>query len=88
MNLEKIVDFIIKTVQVETFGFQYILSYEHIETDLNIKLDHTIIKQVKRLLCEREEVADVEINDEAFDVVLYTDYSPNYIDDDEDEEDW
>lgn len=83
VNYSEIVGFIIKTVQDESMGFQYIVDYICIEEKFGVVLDSTIIKQVEIFLCKREEVADVQLDDYGFDVVLYTDYAPNYIKEDD-----
>lgn len=79
INYKEIVDYIIETVQKETTSFQCILSYSYIEKEFDIKLSSKIIKQIELDLLQREEIADVELDDYGFDVVLYTAYSPNYI---------
>ena len=75
-----IVDFIIKTVQEESIesGFQLIVYPSEIESHFNIKLDGSLIEQIEEGLWQREEVADVIVENGAFDVVLYTAYAPNY----------
>ena len=83
INYLEIVNFIIATVQEESMGFQYIVDYSHIEEKFEVTFDSIIIKQVEELLCEREEVADVQLDDDGFDVVLYTGYAPNYIEEDD-----
>ena len=64
-------------------GFQYIVDYSYIEEKFGIVLDSIIIKQIEVLLCERDEVAVVELDEYGFDVVLYISYAPNYIEEDD-----
>ncbi|NLI89788.1 MAG: hypothetical protein GX366_05205 [Epulopiscium sp.] len=78
--LGAIVDYIIETVQTESqlTGFQYIINYTSIEKDFNITLNDLEIEVIEEELQSREEVADVEVDKDGFDVVLCTDYAPNY----------
>lgn len=84
INVSEIVDYVVKTVQDESIlsGFQYIVEFEDIEDEFNISLnDKALINDIATLLSERDEVADVLVTDdgfEGFDVVLYTDFAPNY----------
>lgn len=77
VNCKEIADYIIKTVQSESSGFQYIVFYDEIEMEFGLRLDSVIIKEIENSLWLREEVADIELDD-GFDIVLYTDYAPNY----------
>lgn len=84
--LDRIVDYIIETVQTEsiTSGFQYMVSVTQIEEKFEVKLNLDYINCINNLLLYREEVGATEIDgnyinkDLYFDVVLYTDYAPNY----------
>lgn len=77
MNLKTITDFIIKTVQEESIlsGFQYIVDFSLIEDTFQIKLSKENIELIESSLSVREEIADVQIIDGAFDVIIYTDYA-------------
>ena len=78
VSCKEIADYVVKTVQSESSGFQYIVLYDEIEKEFGIRLDSVVIKEIEKDLWLREEVADIE-RDNGFDVVLYTDYAPNYI---------
>lgn len=78
-----ITDFIIKEIQENSnssmSGFQYIVDYEEIERKFSIQLGEDMIQSIGKILNNREEVADVVLGLDGFDVVLYTDFTPNYI---------
>lgn len=80
IQLDIIINEIIKIVQEESVlsGFQYIINYTYIENKFNIAINNNLREVIKTKLEEREEVADVYLDDNGFDVVLYTDYAPNY----------
>lgn len=84
---EKISKYIIECVQEESdssmSGFQYTIENQQLEEKFNCKLDKKSIEEIENILCSREEVADVQVYDNLFDVVLYTNYAPNYIEDNE-----
>ncbi len=75
--MHEIAKFIIKQVQEESSsGFHYIVSYEEkfgMET-----ISEVIANVIAYELGEHEEIADVELDEYGFDVVLHTDYAPNY----------
>lgn len=79
INIKEIAEYIIKTVQENSIlsGFQCIVSYTDIEKTFNINISD-IKNDIINMLCTREEVADVQDDVEGFDVVLYTEYAPNY----------
>lgn len=85
INIKEIIndicDFVIKTVQTKSIltGFQYVVYYSDIFEEFSITLTKYEISSIKNELLLREEVADVVYNDNGFDVVLYTDYAPNYV---------
>lgn len=78
-NHHEIVDFIIETVQGDSIvsGFQLNISYEELERKFGNFLEDDL-SFIYDLLIEREEVADVIMSEDEYDVVLYTDYAPNY----------
>ena len=77
---DEISDFIIKKVQTDSIlsGFQYIISFNEIEEKFGIILETDYIECIFQLLCNREEVAEVDLWEDSFDVTLYTYYAPNY----------
>lgn len=83
-NIEGICDFIIKTVQTKSIlsGFQYIVDFDSINDEFGMPMNFKLKLDAYDALLEREEVADVELTDEGFDVVLYTKYAPNYNEED------
>lgn len=72
--MNQIAKFIIKQVQEESMsGFQYIVSYEDIEEKFGMEeISMEIANVIADELGEHEEVADVELDEDGFDVVLYT----------------
>lgn len=82
--MNQIARFIIKKVQEESSGFQCIVSYEDIEKEFGMEaISEVIANMIADEMGFFEEVADVELDDYGFDVVLCTDYAPNYEGDDE-----
>lgn len=77
--LNKICDYIVSTVINETSDFQYCVFFDEIEAKFTIKLNDSLISTLALMLSQREEIADLDINDDNFDIVIYTDYSPNYL---------
>lgn len=78
IDYSNIVDFIVKTVQEDSSSFQYIVDSSYVEGVFEIELDSLAVNQIIEGLLQREEVADVEFYESGFDIVLYTDYAPNY----------
>lgn len=78
---EQIVDYIVEIVIKDSLlsGFQCIVYFENIEEKYDIKLDDNLIENIYDLLLQREEVADVDLSLEGFDVVIYTHYAENYM---------
>ena len=85
--LKRITDYIVKTVQEESIlsGFQYIVDYSDVQSHFAKEIGEYINNQIVEALESREEVADVEQDTDGFDVVLYTDFAPNYEDKDYEE---
>jgi len=73
-----IADFIINETQKQSSGFQYISMIYDIEDYFDIKINGAELMKIEEELWNREEVADVIVEDDCFDIVLYTDYAPNY----------
>lgn len=89
---QRIADYIVATVQEDsiTSGFQLEVFHDELESAFG-SLSSDDLKLINDLLSEREEIADVLLSDESFDVVLYTDFAPNYEPDECEEcedEDW
>lgn len=76
--IKKIADFIIKDVQESTTDFQSVTFYEDIQEKFAMEIEQKVYEMVENELNTREEVADVIQDTDGFDVVLYTDFSPNY----------
>lgn len=71
---KEISTFIIQHVIENSSGFQYFVDFETIEQKFNIQLSNQMQLQILDDLSVRVEVADVELNHDCFDVVLYTSY--------------
>ena len=76
--IKRIADFIVKDVQESTTDFQSVTFYVDIQEKFAMKIEEKIYEMVEDELNSREEVADVIQDTDGFDVVLYTDFSPNY----------
>lgn len=78
----KIADFIISEVQQKSnssmSGFQYIVDYKDIYERFSVEINEYINAEIIKELQYRKEVADAIEDTDGFDVVLYTDYAPNY----------
>lgn len=85
--LKRITDYIVKTVQEESIlsGFQYVVDYSDVQSHFAKEIGEYINNQIVEALEDREEVADVQLDTDGFDVVLYTNFAPNY-EGEEDEE--
>lgn len=81
--IKEIANFIVKDVQKSTTDFQSVTFYEDIQEQFTQKIEEVIYDLVEIELSKREEVADVIQDTDGFDVVLYTDFSPNYVSEDE-----
>lgn len=78
----KIADYIIETVQEDSIlsGFQLEVYHDELESVFgNLTSDDLCF--IYDLLGEREEVLDVILTEECFDVVIGTAYAPNYQED-------
>ncbi|AUN01413.1 TPA: hypothetical protein ACXDAY_002299 [Clostridium botulinum] len=80
---EEIAEYLVKTVQEESdssmSGFQYVISNADVQEKFGMKIDEYINDKIMEASCEREEIADICIDTDGYDVVLYTDFAPNYI---------
>lgn len=76
--IEKIAQFIINEVKNNTNDCQYIVDYSDIQEKFTSEIKLYIYNQVLENLSNHEEVADVTQDTDGFDVVLYTDFIPNY----------
>lgn len=83
-DIGSIIDYIIRTVSEESMlsGFQHEISFEEIEDKFNITLNNISKYILLSLLYSREEVTDVCLTEDTFDVVLCTDYVQNYMSED------
>lgn len=80
-------EFIIKKVQDESSGFQLIVSLDEVKSEFESEIDSFLSNAILNALCKREEIAEVDIDEDGeFDIVLFTDYAPNYEEEKEDEE--
>lgn len=82
--INKIVDYIIKEVQEksELSGFQNIVLYSDISEKFSGEIEEYFQNLVMDSLLKREEIADVILDTDGFDIVLYTDFAPNYKEED------
>lgn len=80
---EKICDYIIKEVAENSdgsmSGFQYCVNDSTIQEQFALEIHQFVTDLILDELVKRDEVADVIYDTDGFDVVLFTDYSPNYI---------
>jgi len=78
---DKIAEYIVKNTQTESnpdmSGFQLVTSFA-ILNEYQDQLNVYIRNQVRLALESREEVADVQLDKDGFDVCLYTNFAPNY----------
>lgn len=79
---EKISNYIITEVAENSdssmSGFQYCVNYADVQELFATEIDEFINEMILSELNKSEKVADVELDTDGFDVVLYTDYAPNY----------
>ena len=79
MDYYKIAEHIIfETQQQSVSGFQYISYFDALEDFFEIKLAQEDIDKIEFELQCREEIADLVVEDDCFDVILYLDYAPHY----------
>lgn len=72
--IDKICDFLIKQIIDNSSGFQYCIDFEIIEDMFKIELSKDIKNQILNELIFRSEVADAELQQDCFDIVLYTSF--------------
>lgn len=70
--LNNICNFIINKVIEDTSGFQYCVDFEIIENHFNISLNKKTINSILNELIFHDLVADVIVDKDCFDIVLYT----------------
>lgn len=82
---ERIADYVVKNTQENASdlsnGLNYITSNADILSVFAQEIDEYVMDKVMEALCKREEIAEVELVVElveGFDVVLYSNYAPNY----------
>ena len=82
--INKIVDYIIAEIQEKSdlSGFQNVVPYSVLSERFSGEIEEYIQGLVIDGLLKREEVADAILDTDGFDVVLYTDYAPNYNEED------
>jgi Fe-S cluster assembly iron-binding protein IscA len=78
--INRICDYIIRIVQENSIlsGFQYEVDYKTVEDEFGIIVDEEMKQIISANLSQREEVADVVLDEDGFNVVIYTKYAPNY----------
>jgi len=77
---EKISNYIVKTVQEESMlkGSQYVNSKVDIWERFGEEINEYIINKIEEVTSKKEEVAEIFMDTDGFDVTLYTDFAPNY----------
>lgn len=78
---EEISNYIVKTVQEESTleGFQYTINQSDIWEKFGVEINEYIINKIEEVTSKKEEVAEIFMDTDGFDVTLYTDFAPNYI---------
>lgn len=86
INHVEIAKYIFKTTQDKSIlsGFQYAISFSDIEEIFKIRINENIIEKIKAELEKMEGVADITVDNNMFDVVIYTCHAPNYTKDESD----
>lgn len=84
---EEIASYIIKTVQEESIlsGFQYVVSEAAIQARFGVEIRNYINDKILDVTAEREEVAEIYLDTDGFDTTIYTDFAPNYDEEDDEE---
>lgn len=79
---EEIANYLIKTVQEESdssmSGSQYVNSKVDIWERFGEEINEYIINKIEEVTSKKEEVAEIFMDTDGFDVTLYTDFAPNY----------
>ncbi|EQB4341422.1 hypothetical protein ACYJ2U_001806 [Clostridium botulinum] len=77
---EEIAEYLVKTVQEESTleGFQYTISNADIQERFGKEIDEYINDKIIEVTSKKEEVAEIFVDTDGFDVTLYTDFAPNY----------
>jgi hypothetical protein len=83
IDLNGITDFIISEVQENATdlsnGLNYVVDFAEIEERFKITVTAELAEEIADSLSIREEVADVIIIDNDFDILLYGKYAPDFI---------
>lgn len=69
---EYILDTVRQRSEVSMSGFQCVVPFDSIQSQLGVSLDGGSIGGIERELARRDEVADVLVDLDGFDVVMYT----------------
>lgn len=82
---EEIAEYLIKTVQEESTleGFQYTISEADIWERFGKEIGNYINDKIEEVTSKKEEVAEIYLDTDGFDVTLYTDFAPNYREEEE-----
>ena len=79
---KKISDYIINEVSQNSessmSGFQYCVSYADIQELYAVEIEEFVNNMILKELENSGKVADIILDTDGFDVVLYTDYAENY----------
>ncbi|MBY6842817.1 hypothetical protein [Clostridium botulinum] len=59
-------------------GFQYTISNTDIQERFGKEIDEYINDKIIEVTSKKEEVAEIFVDTDGFDVTLYTDFAPNY----------
>lgn len=82
-KIAKVVDYIIKEVQEKSNpdmgGFQYIVDDADIMMAFQFGMEQDTQEEILDALLERKEVADAFLDTDGYDVTLFTDHAPNYV---------
>ncbi len=74
-KIKAIADRIVKEGTENTSGGNWVVYFDEFEDDEQFVQDHK--GQIEEVLSSREEVAQIDVNDEGFDTTFYHDYCPN-----------
>ena len=89
-RIKSVADYMVQEGTENTTQGNYMFQFAECGDDEDFVREHK--SEIAEQLCVREEVSDVEMDDEGFDVNFYLKYCPNYekpLDlDDEEDEDW
>ena len=88
--INEIVNYMVNYGTNQTLYGNYCFDYADIENKFNIKLNQSVIDDIVRELSNRKEISyiDEDEDDEEISLYFYTNYCPNLICDDEEEDDY